>query len=263
MIKHTLNPVLIDLPGPLEIRYYGIFYIIGLILGYFIIKELIKEKGIELTKEEVLDYIVYLGLGLLIGGRFFYFIFYMPWTFWQNPLQLFIIWNGGMSFHGGVAGAFIAGWWFCKKKKIKTMKLADITIIPVALGLFLGRIGNFINGELVGRMWNGTFCISYESNPYLNNPPKLCRYPSQIAEALKNLFIFSILWFLNKRKFPDGTIFWTFITLYGILRFLVEFIRAPDPQLGFFFGWITMGQLLSSIMIIFGISVLIYLQRKQ
>lgn len=257
MIEHTFNPVLLDLPGPLEIRYYGLIYIIGLAIGYFIIKKLISEKNIKLTNDEVLDYIVYLGIGLLVGGRLLYFVFYMPWTFWQDPLHIVMIWMGGMSFHGGILGAVIAGIIFCRKKNISFYKMADITVIPAALALALGRVGNFINGELPGRVWDGTFCINYENNPNISNPPEGCRYPSQIIESIKNLIIFSSLWLVRKKNLPDGFLFWIFVTMYGVLRFLVEFIRQPDSQLGFFFGVLTMGQILSGLMIIVG-AIMLY-----
>ncbi|MFW6449601.1 MAG: prolipoprotein diacylglyceryl transferase [Nanoarchaeota archaeon] len=257
MIEHTLNPVIVNLPGPLEIRYYGLIYVIGLAIGYFLLKHLVKEKKIKLTKEEVLDYIVYLAIGLLIGARVFYFIFYIPSVLLENPLNLLMIWDGGMSFHGGLVGAIIAGYIFCRKKKISSYKMADITVIPVAIALALGRIGDFINGELPGRTWQGALCINYENNPYLSSPPEGCRIPSQIIEALKNILIFSALWFARTKKLQEGSLLWLFVLLYGILRFLVEFIRQPDPQLGFFFGWMTMGQILSGIMVIVG-SIMLY-----
>lgn len=252
MIEHMLNPVLFDLPGGLQIRYYGLIYLVGLAIGYFIIKKLVQERGIKLNQEEVLDYIIYLGIGLLVGGRIFYFIFYMPWVFWQNPLEVLMLWHGGMSFHGGLIGAFIAALVFCRKKKVSFYQMADITVIPAALALALGRIGNFINGELPGRIWDGSFCINYENNPHLNNPPEGCRYPSQIVESVKNLIIFSSLWLLRDKNLARGSLFWLFVLFYGVLRFLVEFIRQPDPQLGFFLGWMTMGQILSVFMILIG-----------
>lgn len=252
MIEHTLNPVLVEIGG-FEIRYYSLMYIIGFILAYFIINYIVKEQKINLSREQVLDYIIYLGFGLLIGARFFYFVFYQPAAFIEAPLEIFRVWEGGMSFHGGLIGAIIAGFIFCKRNNVSPLKMADITVVPAALALAFGRLGNFINGELVGVVWEGPGCVDYSNNPHLQNPPQDCRFPSQIAESLKNVVIFASLWFLKGRSLPTGFLFWTFITLYGAFRFLIEFVRVPDFEI----GWLSMGQVLCLIMIITGITMLI------
>jgi phosphatidylglycerol:prolipoprotein diacylglycerol transferase len=202
-------------------------------------------------------------MGLLVGGRLGYFLFYDFSTFYTDPLEIFKLWHGGMSFHGGLIGGFIAAYGFTRKKKIDFWTMADITVVPLGLALAFGRLGNFINGELYGRPWNSFLCIDYTQNPHTNFLPKMCRYPSQVFEAFKNLIIFSAIFTLRDKKLPKGFLFFLFVTMYGALRFTVEFFREPDSQLGFFFGWMTMGQMLSSAMAIVGGAMLIILWRKK
>jgi len=235
MIIHKINPVILNL-GPINIKYYGLFYILGAILTFFIIDYLVKKKHLELSRQDVFDFMVYILVGVLLGARFFYFIFFNFTLLTQNFLELFKLWHGGMSFHGGLIGAIIAGYIFCKVKKINFWEMADLAVIPLALALAFGRIGNFINGEIYGKMWNGFACINYEQNPNLNYLPKFCRIPVQFIESIKNLFIFSVLWFTKNKKFPKGTLFWLFITLFGILRFLVEFLRHQNEPLILYFS---------------------------
>lgn len=258
VIMHNINPILINL-GFAQIRYYGLFYIIGLVVGYFFMKRFSKDFGLKLSADDIIDYVVYIGFGLFLGGRFFYFVFYQPWDLLS--LELFKITKGGMSFHGGMIGAAVAGYVYSRKMKIPFMKLADITVLPVAIALALGRLGNFINGELVGRLWEGVICIDYSQSDYIANPVEGCRYPSQIFAFFKDIVLFGSLFYISKKKLPRGSIFWSFIALYGLLRFSVEFFRAPDPQLGFVLGWMTMGQVLSSIMILVA-GIMIYRLNK-
>lgn len=256
MIVHKLNPTIINL-GFLEIRWYSVFYLIGLAIAYLFIKKFGPKKGIKLTHNELMDYIVYLAVGLLIGGRLAYFIFYNPSQLLSDPIELIRLWNGGMSFHGGFIGAFVGGWLFARKHKIDTLVLADLSMLPLTLGLALGRIGNFINGELYGRVWDGALCIDYSQNTHLVGASGRCRFPSQFVESAKNLLMFFVLFFMNQKKFKKGTITYAFITMYGALRFLVEFIREPDPQLGFVLGPFTMGQVLSTVMFLIGCTLLV------
>jgi phosphatidylglycerol---prolipoprotein diacylglyceryl transferase len=259
MYYHTFNPTILKL-GFLEIRWYSLFYIIGLTIAYFMILYLSKKKKIKLSKDDIMDFIVYVAIGVLIGGRLIYFIFYNPMILISDPLEFFKLWHGGMSFHGGLLGTIIAGYIFCKLKKINFWLMADLTVVPIGLALCLGRIGNFINGELYGRVYNGPFCINYTKNEHLNNLPELCRYPSQLIESAKNLIIFTIIWTIKDKKYPHGFLFWTFVTLYGTFRFFIEFIRQPDSQLGLFLGYFTMGQILCSVMTIIGLIMLIRLK---
>jgi len=255
-----LNPVIVQI-GFLQIRWYSLFYIIGLVIAYFVMRHVAPKRGMKLSKDDVMDYLVYLAMGLLIGGRIGYFLFYNISDL--LTLEIFKLWHGGMSFHGGLVGAVTGGVIFCKRKGIDVWEMADLTVIPLGLALCLGRIGNFINGELYGRLWDGFLCVDYTQNSYLTNAPEGCRYPSQLAEAAKNLLIFGTMWMLRAYKMPEGFLFWLFVLMYGVLRFTIEFIRQPDPQLGFVLGPLTMGQILCSVMILAGSFMVIRLGRKK
>jgi len=246
---HNLDPVLFHL-GPLEIRYYGLAYVLGFIIGYVIARYLIKHKHINLTKEELEEYVLYLAVGLLVGARFFYFVFYNTAIIVQDPFQLIKIWQGGMSFHGGLIGMLIAGYFFCHKYKKSYYELADMTVIAAVPALFLVRVTNFINGELYGRITTMPWAVDFGDG--------LARHPSQLYEAAKNIVIGSVLWTLKDKNLTKGTIFWMFILLYGVLRFFIEFVRQPDEQLGFvLFNALTMGQVLTAIMAIIAIYMLV------
>lgn len=255
MFYHNINPVLLDI-GPFEVRYYGLFYAIGFAFSYYIIYHLAKKKELSLTKDDAADLILYNVIGVILGARVVYVIFYSLKFYLGNLAQVFAVWNGGLSFHGGLLGAFAATFYFCRKKKTGFYDIADIMVVPAALALALGRIGNFINGELVGRISNSGFCINYESSQYITNPPKGCRYPSQIFESLKNVFMFGVLWLMREKKLPKGVMFWGFVSMYGLLRTVVEFARQPDEQLGFIFSYFTMGQLLSFPLFILGVMMI-------
>ncbi len=200
---------------------------------------------------------LYIAVGLLLGARIFYFLFYNFALFLQEPLQIFKIWEGGMSFHGALIGILVAGILFCKKYKKEFYSIADLVVLPAVLALGFGRIANFINGELYGRMTSLPWAVDFGDG--------IARHPSQLYEAAKNFVIFGVLWILKDKDLKKGTLFWTFITLYGVFRFFIEFVREPDPQVGFIlFNTLTMGQILTGIMAIVGGSVLIswHLKRK-
>jgi|TARA_B100001971_G_C18135536_1_gene507368 phosphatidylglycerol:prolipoprotein diacylglycerol transferase len=245
MFYHNINPVLLKL-GPFEIRYYGLFFVLGFVIAYFMLNYLAKKKKIELTKDDVSDYLLYLIIGTVAGARIFYVLIYNLKFYLANPLQIFAVWQGGLSFHGGLIGAVLAVIIFTKKRKFDFYELADLTVIPLALGLALGRIGNFTNGELFGRITNVPWAFKFSDAEGF-------RHPSQIYASLKNLLNFAVLWNLKNFKLPKGFLFWFFVTFYAFLRFIVEFFRQPDPQLGFFFGFLSMGQILSIIMFPIGL----------
>ena len=252
---HNIDPVLLYL-GPIEIRYYGLVYVLGFVFAYFIIKQLAKKKTIALTEDELESLLLYLAVGLLLGARIFYFLFYNFALFIEEPFQIFKIWEGGMSFHGAFIGIVIAGLLFCRKYKKEFYNIADIVIVPAVLALGFGRIANFINGELYGRPTTLPWAVDFGDD--------IPRHPSQLYEAAKNFVIFGVLWILKDKNLRKGTLFWTFITLYGIFRFCIEFFREPDPQVGFvLFNTFTMGQVLTGIMAIVGGSVLLHWHLKR
>lgn len=254
MWNHSLSPVFASL-GPIEIRYYGLFYAFAFVLAYFMIPRLSSNRGFTMTKEETADFLVYLISGTVAGARLFYVIFYNLLYYLSSPLEIFAVWHGGLSFHGGLLGAVIGTFLFCRKRKKNFFSLADVCMFPLALGLFLGRIGNFINGELVGRVTDVSWCVNFPDY-------EGCRHPSQLYESFKNILIFGILWPLRKKQFKDGTLFGLFIILYSIFRFAVEFFRMPDEQIGFIFG-LTMGQWLNIAMLGAGLAFLYRIYHKK
>lgn len=217
MITSTINPVLVTLPGlGLEIRYYGLVYLLGFIFLYFFLKH--NSRKIGLKQNQIEEFIVYLLAGMLIGARFFYFFI---WNFGliSNPLDFFKIWQGGMAFHGALTGVIIAGILFAKKHKLNFFKLADVTVIPAALFLFFGRIANFINQEIPGVIAKEATCLSLGKDPG-------CRHPYVLYEGVKNLFLFfGLSYAYFKLNLKPGVLFWYFILLYNGLRFLIDFFR--------------------------------------
>ncbi|MBI2542274.1 prolipoprotein diacylglyceryl transferase [Candidatus Woesearchaeota archaeon] len=260
MFFHNINPVLLEI-GPLQIRYYGLFWAAGFILAYFLIAYLAKKKELKLEKDDVSDLLVYEIVGVVLGARLAYVFIYNPLFYLQNPSEIIALWHGGLSFHGGLLGAAAAGYMFCKKKKIEFYDLADIIVVPAALALALGRLGNFTNAELYGRLADVPWCIDYSKSQYADVPAG-CRHPSQIYASIKNLAIFAVLWLIKGKNLPKGFMFWSFITLYGLFRAIVEIFRQPDEQIGFIFSYFTMGQLLSFMLFCIGAYMLISLKRK-
>jgi phosphatidylglycerol:prolipoprotein diacylglycerol transferase len=253
----NINPVLIKL-GPFQVGWYGLMYVFGFIASYLLVRYQMKKKAFGISKEVVDNLFVYLMLGLIIGGRLGYVLFYDLPIYLADPLEIFAVWHGGMSFHGGLLGVLIVGIVFCWRHKRSFWKIADLFIVTAPIGLGLGRIGNFINGELYGRLANIPWGMIFPKGG------PLPRHPSQLYEsALEGGCLFVILWFLKDKKLPSGGLLAVFLFVYGIFRFFVEFFREPDQQLGFILGPFTMGQLLSSLMIISGIALFFYLRIRQ
>jgi phosphatidylglycerol:prolipoprotein diacylglycerol transferase len=245
----NFDPVFLRL-GPLEFRWYGLMYVMGFIAAYYIILNEINRRKIALSKDGVADLIFAVALGVILGGRSGYVLFYNLSEYISNPLKVFAVWEGGMSFHGGLAGAILGGFWFVRKKKLDFVTMLDVGFLAAPIGLCLGRIGNFINGELYGRVTDVPWGMVFP-DPRAGSLP---RHPSQLYEAiLEGPVIFCILWVLSRTNKPKGVIFWTFISLYGTFRFLVEFYREPDVQLGFILGSFSMGQMLSLPMAVGGV----------
>lgn len=248
----NISPEIIKI-GPLSIRWYGLMYLIGFICSYFIVKREIKRRGLKVEKDFLEHLYFYLILGLLVGARVGYVLFYNLPYYLQHPLEIFAIWHGGMSFHGGLIGVTVSAWIFTKIKRFDFFTLTDMLVISAPIGIGLGRIGNFINGELYGRPTNVPWAMIFpEGGP-------LPRHPSQLYEAaLEGALLFMILWFLKDKFSRPGIISSLFLILYGIFRFFVEFFREPDPQIGYILEVFTMGQILCGIMILSGLGLLFY-----
>ena len=262
MIYQNINPVLLEL-GYIRIRYYGLFYALGFVIAYFFISYLAKIRGLDITKEDVTNLLFYALIGDLVGARAAYILFYNPVFYFKNPFELVAVWHGGLSFHGGLIGLIAATWLFCKKKKLDFYDLADIMVVPAALALALGRIGNFMNAELYGRITSVSWCVDYSRNRFVSGLPGGCRHPSQIYESLKNLAIFCFLFSIKNKKYPKGFMFWSFVSMYGLFRTFIEFFRQPDEQLGFIFNYFTMGQLLSFPLFLIGVYMIFRITKHE
>ena len=234
----------------LEIRWYSLAYIFGIIFGWIYCKKLIKDVKLQYLFD---NYISYLIVGIILGGRLGYVIFYNFSYYLKNPIEIFMIWNGGMSFHGAIIGIIICSYFFSKKYKMQFFLFLDLVAISSPIGIFFGRIANFINGELFGLPTDKPWGVIF---PKIDN---ILRHPSQIYEAiLEGVILFLILNFFIKRKFLNhGGISFLFLILYGIFRIISEKFRQPDEQIGYLLDYISMGTLLSIFMIIIG-SIYLY-----
>ncbi|MFQ5580258.1 MAG: prolipoprotein diacylglyceryl transferase [Nitrospiria bacterium] len=243
----NIDPVFIRI-GPLAFRWYGLMYALSFITAIFMIRIIALRKKLEITSDEISDLILWIAIGVILGGRLGYVFFYHPVFYLSNPLKILAVWEGGMSFHGGLIGVTVAGLLFCKVKKFAFYEVADVAVVSGPIGLGLGRIGNFINGELFGRPSDVPWCMVFPQGG------EACRHPSQLYQAgLEGIVLFSILFYLSGRKVARGVIFWSLILFYGLFRFLVEFAREPDAHLGLIFGSFSMGQVLSAPMFILGL----------
>jgi phosphatidylglycerol:prolipoprotein diacylglycerol transferase len=255
-MKVNIDPILIDL-GIIRVSWYGLMYIFGFLASYLLVRYQMKRKDFGVSKLEVENLYFYLILGLVIGARLGYVLFYNLKDYLVDPLEIFAIWHGGMSFHGGLIGVLIVGILFSWKNRKSFWKIADLFIVTAPIGLGLGRIGNFINGELYGRVTQVPWGMIFPKGD------SLPRHPSQLYEsALEGGVLFLILWFLKDKKLPTGGLLAVFLSVYGVFRFFLEYFREPDPQLGFILGPFTMGQILSALMIIGGIVLLFYLRKR-
>jgi phosphatidylglycerol:prolipoprotein diacylglycerol transferase len=254
-MKVNIDPVLVEL-GPIRLSWYGLMYVFGFLISYLLVRHQMKRKDFCISKQEVENLYFYLIIGLMVGARLGYVLFYDLKIYLADPLEILAIWHGGMSFHGGLIGVLIVGILFSWKNKKSFWRIADLIIVTAPIGLGLGRIGNFINGELYGRVTQIPWGMIFpKGGPFP-------RHPSQLYEsALEGGVLFLILWLIKDKKLPVGGLLALFLFLYGVFRFSIEFFREPDAHLGFVFGPFTMGQVLTVFMIVGGISLFVYLKR--
>ena len=261
MYTHNLDPVLLDF-GFFAIRWYSLSYVLGIILGWWmgkrIIKNLLFKINFNFNLKEFDDLISYLIISLILGGRLGYIFFYNLGYYISNPIDIIKIWEGGMSFHGALIGIIIGTYVFSLKKKIPLFFLLDVIACVSPIGIFFGRIANFINGELVGRVTEVSWSVIFPKIDMLS------RHPSQIYQALlEGLILFLILNFtINKKDYKVGVCSCLFLIFYGIFRIIAEQFREPDVQVGFIFGIFSMGAILSGLMILAGLIFLITLKEK-
>ncbi|TFH87489.1 prolipoprotein diacylglyceryl transferase [Billgrantia azerbaijanica] len=253
-----IDPVAISL-GPVQIHWYGLMYVVGLVAAWWLGRRRAHRLG--LSHDDIGDLIFYGAVGVILGGRLGYALFYGVDQLLANPLWLFRVWDGGMSFHGGLAGVLIAALLFARKHRLAFFQLTDFIAPLVPIGLGAGRLGNFINHELPGRISDVPWAMVFPPMMGLGPEP---RHPSALYEfALEGVVLFAVLWWLSRRPRQRGLISGLFLVLYGAFRFTVEFVRLPDPHLGFVaFGWLTMGQLLTLPMLIAGLALVVWSRRQ-
>ena len=262
MFTHNLDPVLFDF-GFIAIRWYSLAYIGGILAGWWLGKKLINKRfksiGQQFNLKEFDDLITYLIISMIVGGRLGYIIFYNLGYYISNPLDILKIWEGGMSFHGALIGIIIGTFIFSERKKISCLFLLDIIACVSPIGLFFGRIANFINGELIGKVTNVPWGIIFP------NIDMLARHPSQLYEALlEGVILFFVLnIFIFKKNYRTGTCSFLFLVFYGIFRIFSEIFREPDPQLGYFLDFFSMGTILSFLMILFGMIIFIFIRKNE
>ena len=257
MMTLIIDPVAFRI-GPVAVHWYGLMYVIGFVGAWMLGDYRARRPGSTWTKQDVSDLIFYGALGAILGGRLGSVLFYNFDYYLENPLEALFIWRGGMSFHGGLLGVALAVWLFARKTERRFLDVADFLTPLAPIGLCAGRIGNFINQELWGKVTDLPWGVVFRG------AGPLPRHPSQLYEAfLEGVVLFVVLWLVSARPRPTGMVLGLFLVGYGGFRFLVEFVRLPDANIGYLaFGWLTMGQLLSLPMALAGLLLIVWAYRR-
>lgn len=244
----AIHPIAFTI-GPLAVHWYGLMYLLGFMLAWSLAHWRVKHYHLPWTSEQISDFIFYAAFGVILGGRIGYMLFYAPSQWLAHPLSVFKIWEGGMSFHGGLIGVLIALCYFAKKSHKSFLEVTDFVAPLTPLGLAAGRMGNFINGELWGRVTDVPWAMIF---PSADDAP---RHPSQLYElGLEGLLLFIVIWCYASSERPRGRVTALSLMVYALCRITVEFFREPDPQWGYLaWNWLTMGQLLSVPMFVIGL----------
>lgn len=267
-LPEHISPVIFNI-GAFELRWYSVMYLVAFTVAYLVVKYRLKnEKQFDYKITVIQDLFLWCILGVIAGGRLGYVVFYNFNYFINHPLEAILPFSfesgvtytglSGMSFHGGLIGALLAAIIFVKVKKLNFWKISDLMIPGIPLAFMFGRIGNFLNGELWGRATDSAIGMYFPSDP-----SGLLRHPSQLYQALlEGLLLFVVLWALRKKNFASGTLLGIYLIGYAIARIIAEMFRQPDSHLGFIFSHITMGQILSSVMLLAGFGVIAWVNRK-
>ena len=253
-----IDPVAIAL-GPLKIHWYGLMYLVGIGGAWLLASRRLKDFDPSWSKEKLSDLVFWVAMGVILGGRLGYALFYDLSAYLAEPLKILRVWEGGMSFHGGLIGVMLATWLFGRRNGKSFFQLMDFIAPLVPIGLGAGRIGNFINAELWGKVTDVPWAMVFP-----NGGPDP-RHPSQLYQfALEGVALFVILWLYSRKPRPTMAVSGLFAICYGIFRFIVEFVRVPDAQLGYLaWNWLTMGQVLCLPMILGGIGLMVWAHRRQ
>ncbi|KAB0547095.1 prolipoprotein diacylglyceryl transferase [Pseudomonas argentinensis] len=254
----NIDPVALDL-GFLQIHWYGLMYLVGIGGAWFLASRRLHAFDPTWSKEKLSDLVFWVAMGVIVGGRLGYVLFYDLPAYIANPLLILEVWKGGMSFHGGLLGVMLATLWFARRNGKSFFELMDFIAPLVPIGLGAGRIGNFINAELWGKVSDVPWAMVFPTG----GPEP--RHPSQLYQfALEGVALFTILWFYSRKPRPTMAVSGLFAVCYGIFRFIVEFVRVPDAQLGYLaWGWLTMGQVLCVPMVLAGLGLMVYAYKRQ
>ena len=254
----NIDPVALDL-GFLQIHWYGLMYLVGIGGAWFLASRRLNAFDPTWSKEKLSDLVFWVAMGVILGGRLGYVLFYDLPAYIANPLLILEVWKGGMSFHGGLIGVMLATLWFARRNGKSFFELMDFIAPLVPIGLGAGRIGNFINAELWGKVTDVPWAMVFPTG----GPEP--RHPSQLYQfALEGVALFVILWVYSRKPRPTMAVSGLFAVCYGIFRFIVEFVRVPDAQLGYLaWGWLTMGQVLCVPMVLAGLGLMVYAYKRQ
>lgn len=278
-VLHQIDPIAFHL-GPVQVHWYGIMYLLGFAAAWWLGRLRVRAGRLPGVGEQAYgDLLFYAMLGVVLGGRIGYVLFYGFDSLVENPLSLFKIWEGGMSFHGGLLGVVAAAWWWSRRHRLHLMDTVDFLAPLVPPGLGFGRLGNYIGGELWGKPTDAGWGVVFPRAPEFADwsmqriqaefatgaLDRFARHPSQLYQAfLEGLVMFAVLWWFSSKPRPRYAVSGLFALLYGCFRFLVEFVRMPDAQIGYLaFGWLTMGQVLSLPLIALGLYWLLLWSRRQ
>jgi phosphatidylglycerol:prolipoprotein diacylglycerol transferase len=257
LVHPNFDPVAVHL-GPLAVRWYGLMYLVGFALAFWLGRiRVAKSKTVTVAILD--DLLFFIVLGVVLGGRLGYVLFYKPMDYFRDPLEIFAVWHGGMSFHGGLLGVLLAVWYVSRKHSMRWLALTDFVAPLIPLALAAGRLGNFINGELYGRVTDVAWGMLFRSP----GAGPLPRHPSQVYQfGMEGVLLFVIVWIYSARPRPTGAVSGAFLLGYGVFRFLVEFFREPDDFLGLLALNLSMGQWLSLPMIVLGAGMLLWTWRR-